>query len=532
MSYTALYRKLRPKNFDAVVGQRHIVRTLVNQLNTQKISHAYLFCGTRGTGKTSIAKIFAKAVNCLHPVNGNPCDNCVMCENISLARSMNVIEIDAASNNGVDNIREIREEVKYPPTEGIYKVYIIDEVHMLSIGAFNALLKTLEEPPEHVIFILATTDPQKIPPTIHSRCQRFDFHRISSHDMNERLIKLSQEENITIEEEAINYITQVSDGAMRDALSILDQCTSFYFDEKITVQKVLDIVGSVDNEFFFRITNSIIQKNTADCLDIVEQIIMLGRDVPRFTSELTEHFRNLLVAATINKPSTALDISVENINKLKAQSKTIPATYLIDLINRFSDLQAQLKYASNARILLEVLLIRLCNPVLNDTADSMTERIMKLENMLKDGVPTISALPKIETTPAEPVVKKQKTLPPASLDDFKMIKDKWSEIMASFDISTRALLNDCSVDFLSDNFLYIICESLGVQDQVNKNKLEVIKYHITEVCGKSVELKTMLKEAFQLEKSGLNFEAATVDSAINELYDKFKDVDRSIIEFN
>ena len=241
MAYQALYRKFRPDTFDGVVGQDHIVRTLKNEIVSDMVSHAYLFCGTRGTGKTSTAKIFAKAINCLSPKDGEPCGKCAMCTAIQEGRSVNVIEIDAASNNGVDNIRDIREEVKYPPTEGKYKVYIIDEVHMLSPGAFNALLKTLEEPPAHVIFILATTDPQKVPVTILSRCQRFDFKRISSGEITKTLKKYIKIEGAQAEESALSAIGRLADGSMRDSLSILDQCLAFYHNEVITEDKVLEV---------------------------------------------------------------------------------------------------------------------------------------------------------------------------------------------------------------------------------------------------------------------------------------------------
>ncbi|WP_337606413.1 DNA polymerase III subunit gamma/tau [Claveliimonas sp.] len=235
MGYMALYRKFRPGEFEDVKGQDAIVTTLKNQIRTDRIGHAYLFCGTRGTGKTTVAKIFAKAVNCEHPNEGSPCGECAMCRSIAAGTSMNVIEIDAASNNGVDNIREIREEVAYRPTEGKYKVYIIDEVHMLSIGAFNALLKTLEEPPEYVIFILATTEAHKIPVTILSRCQRYDFKRISIDTISGRLDELIKKEGLDVEEKAVRYIARMADGSMRDALSLLDQCAAFYIGQRLTM---------------------------------------------------------------------------------------------------------------------------------------------------------------------------------------------------------------------------------------------------------------------------------------------------------
>ena len=261
MSYQALYRKWRPQTFEDVKGQEHIVTTLKNQIRLGRVGHAYLFCGTRGTGKTSVAKIFAKAVNCLQPVDGSPCGECAMCRAIQSQTSMNVIEIDAASNNGIDNIREIRDEVEYSPTEGRYKVYIIDEVHMLSIGAFNALLKTLEEPPEYVIFILATTEAHKIPVTILSRCQRYDFRRITVDTITGRLTELAEKENLDVEEKALRYIARAADGSMRDALSLLDQCIAFYLNERLTYDHVLDILGAVDTTVFSRLLRSVDRKS-------------------------------------------------------------------------------------------------------------------------------------------------------------------------------------------------------------------------------------------------------------------------------
>ncbi|MDE6938341.1 MAG: DNA polymerase III subunit gamma/tau, partial [Lachnospiraceae bacterium] len=253
MSYMALYRKFRPDGFEDVKGQEAIVKTLKNQIRAKRIGHAYLFCGTRGTGKTTVAKIFAKAVNCEHTEDGSPCGECNVCRAIAAGVSMNVIEIDAASNNGVDNIREIREEVAYRPTEGRYKVYIIDEVHMLSIGAFNALLKTLEEPPEYVIFILATTEAHKIPVTILSRCQRYDFKRISIETISARLRELIDKEQWDVEDKAVRYIAKMADGSMRDSLSLLDQCASFYIGERLTYDHVLEVLGAVDTEVFSRL---------------------------------------------------------------------------------------------------------------------------------------------------------------------------------------------------------------------------------------------------------------------------------------
>lgn len=267
MAYTALYRKFRPQTFESVIGQEHIVRTLKNQMKTGRVSHAYLFCGTRGTGKTSTAKIFARAINCTNPTaDGEPCNECAVCKDILAGRSVNVIEIDAASNNGVDNIREIREEVKYPPTQGKYKVYIIDEVHMLSAAAFNALLKTLEEPPAHVIFILATTDPQKVPATILSRVQRFDFRRITTETIAQTLMGYLKEEGQQATPEAVRYVAHLGDGSMRDSLSILDQCLAFFSGEEVTLEKVLDIMGAVDQTIFFEMTDALAKRDAKEAM--------------------------------------------------------------------------------------------------------------------------------------------------------------------------------------------------------------------------------------------------------------------------
>ncbi len=274
MSYTALYRKFRPTRFSDVKGQDHIVTTLKNQISADRIGHAYLFCGTRGTGKTTTAKIFAKAVNCEHPKEGNPCGECASCKAIGSGVSMNVIEIDAASNSGVDNIREIREEVSYSPTEGKYKVYIIDEVHMLSTGAFNALLKTLEEPPSYVIFILATTETHKIPVTILSRCQRYDFRRITVGTIKNRLAALMEQEQVEVEERALTYIAKVADGSMRDALSLLDQCIAFYLGEKLTYDHVLEVLGAVDMDVFSSLFQQICAQQLPAVIRQIEQVIL------------------------------------------------------------------------------------------------------------------------------------------------------------------------------------------------------------------------------------------------------------------
>ena len=334
MAYQALYRKWRPLEFEDVKGQEHIVTTLKNQIRADRIGHAYLFCGTRGTGKTTVAKIFAKAVNCEHPVDGSPCGECPTCKAIAEGRSMNVIEIDAASNNGVDNIREIRDEVQYSPTEGRYKVYIIDEVHMLSIGAFNALLKTLEEPPAYVIFILATTEAHKIPVTILSRCQRYDFHRISIETIAGRLSQLMEAEHINVEEKAIRYVAKAADGSMRDALSLLDQCIAFYLGQDLKYENVLEVLGAVDTAVFAEMLSYILKADTYACMQLLEQIIMQGRDLGQFVSDFVWYLRNLLLVKTTDDEAKAediIDVSADNLEQLKKDSKHKTALELMSL---------------------------------------------------------------------------------------------------------------------------------------------------------------------------------------------------------
>ena len=384
MSYTALYRKFRPKTFEDVKGQEAIVTTLQNQIDADRIGHAYLFCGTRGTGKTTVAKIFAKAVNCLNPVDGSPCGECAMCKAIEEGKVMNVVEIDAASNNGVDNIREIREEVSYRPTEGKYKVYIIDEVHMLSAGAFNALLKTLEEPPEYVIFILATTELHKIPITILSRCQQYHFKRIGIDVISDRLTELMNIEGVDVEERAIRYIAKAADGSMRDALSLIDQCIAFYIGKKLTYDNVLEVLGTVDTEVFSRLLRSIIDMDTSKVLEIVEELTMTGRELSQITADFIWYLRNMLLAKTSDNIEDVLDVSTENLRQLQEESKMIDTDTLLRYIKTFSELSGNMKFASQKRVLLEVALIKACTPAMEKGDDSLGERLRAVERKLEE----------------------------------------------------------------------------------------------------------------------------------------------------
>lgn len=385
MSYTALYRKFRPSEFEDVKGQDHIVTTLQNQIKANRIGHAYLFCGTRGTGKTTVAKIFAKAVNCEHPINGSPCNECAACRAIADGSSMNVIEIDAASNNGVDNIRQIREEVQYSPSEGKYKVYIIDEVHMLTQGAFNALLKTLEEPPAYVIFILATTESHKIPITISSRCQKYEFRRISVETISDRLMELLGREQIEAEKKAVDYIAKAADGSMRDALSILDQCIAFNIGKELTYENVLDTIGAVDIDVFARLLDCVIKLDVVGAIDLVDEVVWQGRELSRFVSEFTWFLRNVLLVKVSPEADQKLDMSAENLERLRQLAAQIDTDALIRYINIFSDTSVNIKYAVQKRIVLELAVIKLCKPEMETDYSALLDRVRVLEQKLESG---------------------------------------------------------------------------------------------------------------------------------------------------
>ena len=384
MAYTALYREWRPKTFNDVVGQEHITTTLKNQILNNRIAHAYLFCGTRGTGKTSTAKVMAKALNCLNPVNGEPCNECEMCKKINEGLAIDVTELDAASNNGVDKIRDIIDDAKYPPQEARFKVYIMDEVHMLSMGAVNAFLKTLEEPPANVIFILATTDPQKLPITILSRCQRFDFKRISKSDISDRLRKIVGAQGVLADEKSLELISRVSDGAMRDALSILDQAIAMG-DGSVNYDSVVGRLGLVTNEYLFNITSAIIERNIQKAMNIIEEVVYAGKDINLFIKDLTGHFRNLLMAKVTNNPEEVLDMSMENINLIKEQGSRIRVEEIMRDIRILQEAEGNAKLSKQARLYLELATIKMCKIEYDTSSEVILARINRLEEVIKSG---------------------------------------------------------------------------------------------------------------------------------------------------
>ncbi len=401
MSYTALYRKWRPLVFEDVVEQEHVVRTIKNTVKSERIGHAYLFCGTRGTGKTTMAKIFARAINCINTNDGDPCNECEICRGILSDSILDVVEIDAASNNSVDNIREIRDEVVYAPSQARYKVYIIDEVHMLSAGAFNALLKTLEEPPAHVVFILATTDPHKLPATILSRCQRFDFKKITPGSIAERVRVIAGASGITLENDAASLIARLADGAMRDALSILDQCISMGSTE-ITHQNVLDVIGIVSDDFIAEIVDYIKDKNVEGLVNGVERLSSNGRDILRFASDLVMYFRNLLLCKITKNPADIIDISKQYLENMKQQAEAFTNERIIAVIKELSAFESQLKYALNQRVFLEVMLISISVGSTSQSADTndLADRIADLENAIRSGAGAAQSRSFIDAAPA------------------------------------------------------------------------------------------------------------------------------------
>lgn len=384
MAYTALYREWRPKNFRDLVGQKQVSVTLKNQVEHSRIGHAYLLCGTRGTGKTSTAKILSKAVNCLNPSEGEPCNKCDICLKISAGLCMDVIEMDAASHNGVEDIRNIIEEVQYPSQEARYKVYIIDEVHMLSIGAVNAFLKTLEEPPKNVIFILATTDPQKLPITILSRCQRYDFKRIKYIDIQERLRKIVKENGVLADDKSLSFISRTCDGAMRDALSILDQAIAMG-NGKVLFEDLIAMLGVVTNENLIKLTEAIIEKDITRSMKLIDDIVLSGKDINLFIKEMTIHMRNLMMVKVADVPEEVLDMSEENINLLKHQSTNIRIEEIMRHINILQEVEEHTKWSKQSRIYLELAIVKMCKIEYDTSSEILLSRINKLENSIKNG---------------------------------------------------------------------------------------------------------------------------------------------------
>ncbi|MDD4113054.1 MAG: DNA polymerase III subunit gamma/tau [Herbinix sp.] len=514
MSYMALYRKFRPNNFTEVKGQDHIVTTLRNQIKSGRIGHAYLFTGTRGTGKTSVAKLLAKTVNCENPNEGNPCNECSMCKGIMSATSMNVIEIDAASNNGVENVREIVEEVRYSPTEGKYKVYIIDEVHMLSTGAFNALLKTIEEPPSYVIFILATTEVHKIPVTILSRCQRYDFKRITIDIIADRLRELMDEEKLDVEDKAIRYIARMADGSLRDALSLLDQCISFYLDQTLTYDNVLDVLGTVDTKVFSQLLEAVSNQDVLRCIRILDEVETGGRELSQFVIDFIWYLRNLLlVKTTENVNDIIIDIATENLELLKKEAESMDEDIIMRYIRIFSELSNQIRYAPRKRVLLEMALIKLCKPQMERNYDSIINRLRIIEDKLEKGIVVKSDNKKSKQSEDEPEpITKQEILPDALPEDLKKIASIWNNIMVQVTKRAPALGSAISGATLSIDGnmgpMIVVANDFDKELVSSEKNRKVINETISKMLQKSVQInvrcidndKENMRDVFDLTK--------------------------------
>lgn len=511
MSYVALYRKFRPKTFDEVKGQDHIVTALRNQVKAERLGHAYLFTGTRGTGKTSVAKILAKAVNCRNPVNGSPCNECDICKQINEGSSMNVFEIDAASNNGVQNIRDIIEEVAYAPTEGKYKVYIIDEVHMLSAGAFAALLKTLEEPPAYVMFILATTDVHKIPITILSRCQRYDFRRISIDTITERLKELMEAEHVLAEEKAIRYVAKAGDGSMRDSLSLLDQCIAFYMGEDLTYDKVLKVLGAVDQEIFSNMLRTILACDVAGAVARLEEMVIQGRDLNQFVVDFTWYLRNLMLVRSDTDMEDVLEVSAENMALLKEEAAMIEDETLMRYIRIFSDLSNQIRYSSQKRVLIEIALIKLCRPQMEQDVTSLAQRIYQMEDQLSKGV--ISTAAPVTAAQSKPVEEKKK-IPEVLPEDVQKLCRSWKQIQAG---STGLLRQALSAAYptIGDHQ-----EMLLVYDEPEGSK--VIHSSLLEDEGVMADLQDLIEEQIG-KRVPVHIQVNTSGTASSRMYENAVD---------
>lgn len=497
MSYVALYRKWRPRNFEEVKGQDAICVTLKNQIISGRIGHAYLFCGTRGTGKTSVAKIMARAVNCERPVNGNPCGECAMCRAIADDNSMNVQEIDAASNNGVDNIRDIREQVQYPPTEGRYRVFIIDEVHMLSTGAFNALLKTLEEPPAYVIFILATTEANKIPVTVLSRCQRYDFRRITAEIITDRLRELTEAEKIPIEDRALAYIARQADGAMRDALSLLDECVAFHPDEQISYEEVLEILGAVDVAAFAELFRAVSGGKTGEALQLLDRAFEDGRELGQFVNDFLWYLRNLLILKTAENAERMIDSSGEKLDLMRQDAASASTVVLMRYIRTLSELSNRLRYSSQKRVMTELALIRLTAPEMDETNDALLERITGLERELKalkaSGIRVAEGGTEPSALRREEVPEKARTiaLPKAEYEDFMAIRNDWGKITNAIGGTYGAALRGTSVEPAGSGVMCVVFSNVGLQRfGAQDGAIKELTDYVRETYKKDITFRT------------------------------------------
>ena len=464
--YRALYREYRPEVFSEMLGQEHIVRILKNQIETDSTSHAYLFCGTRGTGKTTTARLLAKGLNCTSE-GARPCGQCSACTAIRDGRFLDVIEIDAASNNGVDNIRELRESIKYPPAAGRKKVYIIDEVHMLSTGAFNALLKTLEEPPEYVTFILATTEPDKLPATILSRCMRLDFKRVPEHLLIRGMADICSRKGITVSEDALRIIAANADGSVRDGLSILDQCIAGG-DTEVSAEDVLDFLGASGEEVFVELTDLVRRGKTADALVFAAHVLEDGKDVKQFIRDWTNHFRNLLMTKFIDNPQEVINMSVENIDRIRRQSQVLELVDINNALMELSRLYNEARHSSQPRILLELAIVKL------SAADQAQARPAQPVSIARNNAPAALAEIRRRSIPQNDDTKERSDAPEKSAGKFDCAS-VWKSVFDDVEAgkgSFYVLASDGHIDVISENeFVLIVDKPFQVRMAENNREL-------------------------------------------------------------
>lgn len=521
MGYVALYRRFRPKSFDSIAGQEHIVKTLKNQIKNNRISHAYLFCGPRGTGKTSAALVFAHAVNCMSNVDGDVCGECEYCQRTG--ENIDITEIDAASNNGVDEIRNLREMVRYMPAVGRYKVYIIDEVHMLSMGAFNALLKTLEEPPPYVIFILATTEAHKIPATIISRCQRFDFKAITSKEIVNVLRGISSKMNIPADNDALAAIASWANGGLRDAIGLFDQ-TIDYADGKITLDCVNQVIGTTGFDFTMSFINALAESNAPELLKKTDEIVNKGKDLAVFAKDVTNHLRNILLYSLTNS-AQMLDIDSDTEAAYAKAAQNFTNSRLVRCVELLSALESELRYSGQARILVELALIKICRPELSEDMEALRDSVEQLQKKLESGI-TIAQSPAAVSSASKKKPDTQTSVEEKKKPEAKVAEGTLSAVWKSYmnelkknDVRLYGYLKNCSFNQISDNsaeLVFAANDAVFAHSLERLNKKDAVCSALSEKTGKEIAL------SIRCEASANDSGSSKVEKALESFLSKDK----------
>lgn len=528
MAYQAIYRKWRPSVFEDIVGQRHITETLKNQVVSDRVSHAYLFCGTRGTGKTTAAKVFSRAVNCLNPKNGSPCNECEICKGILDGSITDVSEIDAASNNGVDNIREIRDDVNYVALRTKYRVYIIDEVHMLSDGAFNALLKTLEEPPEHVLFILATTAAHKVPETILSRCQRFDFKRIKNSDIILRMKEIAYGDGLNITDDAYALLARLADGSMRDGLSILERCVSAV-GNTITSEDIGTVLGIPSGDANYKCVDAIIKGDASEILSLTDKLVSDGRDLNLFAEGLLSYFHDIMVAKLSKNPAEIIDASAEELVKIKAQAEKMSVTSIQRATDIINEAKTEAKWVKSPRMIYELALIKLTRPQIDDSKEALLERIERLEDTVKKGIKVEVK----ETKPKEDKKPEPKKEPSARLfvpvdknsltasDPIVVAARKWDQIASKIErrfphLAGSVVNRKITID--GEGIILLFEENERMSKGIAVTYISQIRKIYNSECGFDFIVKTAFRE--DLEDNIIDYWALPGGEASDEIKQK------------